>query len=231
MMFSARQMRLFAAVGVVALALTHDAWSQGPSYQLVEGFFKLPAGRKIGSTAGITSDRDGRSIWVFDRCGDQYCAGAPDVAPIQKFDASGRLLVAFGSGMINYPHGLHIDADGNVWVTDNRGTPARDGRPGKGHVVWKFAPDGKVLMTLGKPGVAGNANDTFNAPSDVITNANGDIFVADGHGEMTNARIVKFDKTGKFIKAWGTAGSGQGQFNEPHGLAMNSQAAVRRRPG
>ena len=164
-------------------------------------------------------------MWIFDRCGGNDCTNSK-IAPIQKFDASGRLLVAFGSGMINYPHGLHVDADGNVWATDNRGTPARDGRPGKGHVVWKFAPDGRVLMTLGKPGVAGNANDTFNAPSDVITNANGDIFVADGHGDMTNARIVKFDKTGKFIKAWGTPGSGQGQFNEPHGLAMDSQGRL-----
>jgi hypothetical protein len=67
------------------------------SYQLVEGFFKLPAGRKIGSTAGITVDRDGKSIWTFDRCGDQYCVGS-DLAPIQKFDASGKLVTSFGAG-------------------------------------------------------------------------------------------------------------------------------------
>jgi sugar lactone lactonase YvrE len=212
-----------------ALALAQSAPGNSNTapnpYKPQEPWAKTAMGRNFGSTIGINVDKDGSSMWIYDRCGGNDCTNSK-IAPIQKFDASGRLLVAFGAGMINYPHGIHIDADGNVWVTDNRGTPARNGQPGKGHTVWKFAPDGRVLMTLGKPGVAGNANDTFNAPSDVITNANGDIFVADGHGEMTNARIVKFDKTGKFIKAWGTAGSGQGQFNEPHGLAMDSQGRL-----
>src|SRR5262245_64440470 len=97
--------------------------------------------------------------------------------------------------MINWPHGLFADRDGNVWVTDGRGGN------GKGHTVIKFSSDGKVLMTLGKPGVAGDGPGTFNGPSDVLVAPNGDIFVADGHGEKTNARIVKFSKDGKFIKA------------------------------
>jgi sugar lactone lactonase YvrE len=130
------------------------------------------------------------------------------------------LVTSFGAGMINWPHGLFADRDGNVWVTDGRGGN------GKGHTVIKFSSDGKVLMTLGKPGVAGDGPDTFNGPSDVLVAPNGDIFVADGHGEKTNARIVKFSKDGKFIKAWGKAGMGQGEFDVPHALAMDSSGRL-----
>jgi sugar lactone lactonase YvrE len=90
----------------------------------------------------------------------------------------------------------------------------------------KFSPQGRLLMTLGTPGVTGVDGSHFNAPSDVLIAPNGDIFVADGHGEKTNARIVKFDKTGKFIKAWGKEGKGQSEFDEPHGLAMDSQGRL-----
>jgi sugar lactone lactonase YvrE len=137
-----------------------------------------------------------------------------------KFDPSGKLVTSFGAGMFNFPHGLFIDTDGNVWVTDGRG------EGGKGHTVIKFSPDGKVLMTLGKPGVAGDGPDTFNSPSDVVVAPNGDIFVADGHGEKTNARIVKLSKDGKFIKAWGRAGSAPGEFDTPHGIALDSAGRV-----
>jgi sugar lactone lactonase YvrE len=92
--------------------------------------------------------------------------------------------------------------------------------------VWKFSPDGKVLLTLGQAGVPGDGPNQFNQPSDVITNANGDIFVADGHGATSNARIVKFDKTGKFIKTWGKAGSGPGEINIPHSLAFDSRGRL-----
>jgi hypothetical protein len=102
-------------------------------------------------------------------------------------------------------------------VTDNAG------KDGKGHQVFKFSPDGKVLMTLGKVGVAGSGPDEFNAPSAVLVAPNGDIFVADGHGGNTNARIVKFDKTGKIIKTWGKKGNGPGEFDVPHTLAMDSR--------
>ena len=207
------------------LAQANNSNTAPNPYKPQEQWAKTAMGRNFGSTIGINVDKDGSSMWIYDRCGGNDCTNSK-IAPIQKFNAQGQLQIAFGSGMINYPHGLYVDREGNVWVTDNRGTPARDGRPGKGHTVWKFAPDGRVLMTLGTPGVPGATPTTFNAPSDVILNANGDIFVADGHGEMTNARIVKFDKAGKFIKAWGSAGSGQGQFNEPHGLAMDSQGRL-----
>src|SRR5207237_5597202 len=135
-------------------------------------------------------------IWVYDRCGLAECVSSK-LDPIQKFDGSGKFLLGFGGGMFNHPHGMSVDREGNIWVT------ADHGGNGKGHQVFKFSPEGKVLMTLGKAGVAGNGPDTFNAPTDVIVAGNGDIFISDGHGGDTNARIVKFSKDGKFLTAWG----------------------------
>jgi len=122
--------------------------------------------------------------------------------------------------MLLFPHGIHVDKEGNVWVTDARGAE------GKGHQVFKFSPVGKVLLTLGKAGVSGEGPDIFNQPSDVVVAANGDIFVADGHDRNTNARIVKFSKDGKFIKAWGKRGSAPGEFDTPHALAMDSRGRL-----
>jgi sugar lactone lactonase YvrE len=189
-------------------------------YRMLDSWIQLPEGRKLGAPIGVEIDRsDGRTLWVFERCGANTCVGS-DLAPIMKFDAAGKMVTNFGAGLINWPHGFYVDHDGNVWVTDGRA----DG--GKGHDVIKFAPDGKVLMTLGKPGVAGDGPDMFNTPSDVITAANGDIFVADGHGIMsgqpTNDRIVKLSKDDKFIKAWGKHGTGPGEFDVPHSLAFDS---------
>jgi len=189
-------------------------------YRMLESWAQLPEGRHWGAPIGVEVDqRDGKSIWVFDRCGENSCTGS-SVAPIMKFDPSGKLVANFGAGMFNFPHGLFVDREGNVWVTDGRA------EGGKGHTVIKFAPDGRVLMTLGKPGVAGDGPDSFNSPSDVVVAPNGDIFVADGHGEKTNDRIVKLSKDGKFIKAWGKHGSGPGEFDVPHTIALDSAGRV-----
>ncbi len=208
-----------AAVGSMALSAgrvqADDPNSAPNPYHVVENWAKLPEGRAWGQAIGIDVDRDGTSLWVYDRCGGKTCEGSK-IAPIQKFDASGRLVVSFGSGLINWPHGLGVDGDGNVWVTDGRA--GND----KGETAIKFSPDGRVLMTLGKAGVAGDAPGMLNGPSDILVAPNGDIFVADGHGEKTNDRIAKFSSDGKFIKAWGHHGSGPGEFNVPHGLAMDS---------
>jgi sugar lactone lactonase YvrE len=122
--------------------------------------------------------------------------------------------------MLVFPHGFHIDKDGNVWVTDAQGTER------KGHQVLEFSPDGKLLMTLGKAGIAGNDPETFNQPSDVVVAANGDIFVADGHDRTSNARIVKFSKSGRFLKTWGRRGSAPGEFDTPHAIAIDSRGRV-----
>jgi sugar lactone lactonase YvrE len=184
-------------------------------YQTIDNWAQLPPGRVWGMAIGLDIDIDGKSVWVFDRCGAKTCTGST-VAPIQKFDASGKQLTSFGAGMFNFPHGLFVDRDGSIWVTDGKG------EGGKGHTAIKFSQDGKVLMTLGTPGVAGTDATHFNAPSDVLVAPNGDIFIADGHGGDTNARIVKFSKDGKFITAWGHKGTGPGEFQTPHGLAMDS---------
>ena len=205
----------------VAVAAQSDPNSAPDPYRVEDGWAKHGMGRNFGSTIGLAMDKDGKSIWVFDRCGGNTCENS-NIDPITKYDASGKVMTTFGAKMFNFPHGLFVDADDNLWVTDGRGTPPKDGKPGKGQTVMKLSPEGKVLMTLGTPGVTGTDATHFNAPSDVLVAPNGDIFVADGHGGDTNGRIVKFDKSGKFIKAWGKPGTAPGEFDQPHGLAMDS---------
>jgi sugar lactone lactonase YvrE len=211
---ASRFLPMIAISGVVA-------WSQASlpnPYRTVENWAKLPDGRTWGSTSAVDVDRDG-NVWVAERCGANTCAGS-SLPPILEFDSSGKLLKSFGGGMLLFPHGIYVDREGNVWVTDGQG------KDGKGHQVFKFSPDGKVLMTLGKAGVAGDGPDTFNQPSDVIVAANGDIFVADGHGGNTNARVVKFSKDGKFVKTWGKKGTAPGEFDTPHALAFDSKGRL-----
>jgi streptogramin lyase len=199
---------------------TYAQASQPPNpYRTVENWAKLPDGRKWGQTISVDVDRDGKSIWVFERCGGTTCDGS-NLAPILKFDAAGNLVKSFGAGMFIFPHGLFVDREGNVWATDVRG------KDGKGHEVFKFSPDGKVLLTLGAPGITGEDPGFFNSPSDVLVAPNGDIFVADGHGGDSNARIVKFAKDGTLLMTWGKKGSGPGEFNVPHTLAMDSQGRL-----
>ena len=218
-------------------------------YQTVEGFFKMPEGRTWGSTSAVEVSPDGKFIWVAERCGANTCwdaaagkTSASDV--VLKFDpASGKLLGSFGAGMFVFPHGIHVDRQGNVWVTDgNDNMPRR--RPGQpadaplpaapakviGHQVYKFSPDGKLLLTLGKPGgnQPGQPADpaSFFQPNDVITYPNGDILVAEGHGGA-NARLVKFDSSGKFLMEFGKRGPGlEGEFDQPHGLAFDSKGRL-----
>ena len=185
---------------------------------------QLPEGRKWGSTASITTAPDGK-LWVVDRCGvsgagGTTCAGAnAGVNPIFQFDTSGTLLKTFGAGMFVSPHKLSVDKEGNLWLADNGG-----------HQVFKLNQDGKVLLTLGKKGVAGPGLDEFDAPTDVAIAPNGDIFVGDGHtggGTATgNARIMKFNKDGKFIKTWGKKGMGAGEFDVVHTLAFDSRGRL-----
>ncbi len=226
-------------------------------YNTVTDYFKLPAGRTWGSTSAVDIDKDGKSIWVGERCGANSCLDAAtgqikNVDTILKFDDKGNLVKSFGAGMLIFPHGIHVDRDGNVWVTDgqdNAPRPARAGGPGaapaggpsvapqppranaaatKGHQVFKFSPDGKLLLTLGKPG-GGNDPEYFFQPNDVITSPDGNfIFVSEGHASVpgTTARVLKFDKAGKFIKAFGKWGNGNGEFDQPHALAFDSKGLL-----
>jgi len=205
-------------VVAVVIACAGLGRAQDNPYRLVEDWAKLTEGRPWGSTAAVdvgTNDH----IWVAERCGANSCVDST-LAPILEFDPSGKLLRSFGAGLFVFPHGIAVDKEGNVWVTDGQG------KNSKGHQVFKFSRDGQILMTLGKAGVAGDEADEFNQPSDVIVAANGDIFVADGHGGNSNARIVKFSKDGKFIKAWGKKGIAPGEFDTPHGLAFDSKGRL-----
>jgi sugar lactone lactonase YvrE len=193
------------------------------SYRAIPNWAKLPGGRAWGATAGVAVAPNG-NIWAVERCGMQHGCGDSKLDSIYEFDQSGSPLRKFGGGLIAGPHGLFIDPDGNVWVTDQG--ISEDHK--RGVQVIKFSPDGKVLMRLGKAGVAGEGPDVFASPINAIVAANGDIFVADGHDgcQCPNRRIVKFTKDGKFIKAWGKQGSGIDQFGGLHGLAMDSQGRL-----
>jgi sugar lactone lactonase YvrE len=211
---------LMAMVGNRLYAQAADPNAAPNPYRMEENWAKLPDDRKWGEAIAVEVDHsDGKSIWVFDRCGSKECTTSM-IPPIQKFDSSGKFVRAFGAGLFAVPHGLYVDRDGNVWASD------QIARNGKGADVIKFSPDGRVLMTLGKPGVPGNDADHLDGVSDVVVGANGDIFVADGHGTGTNDRIVKFSKDGKFIKAWGKHGKGPGELDVPHGIAMDSAGRV-----
>ena len=214
-------------VAATAVALTTVAYAETTDkpainlpnpYSAGVKFGQMPEGRKWGGVIAVAPDRDGKSIWAFERCGGN-CLDS-DLPAVLEFDPAGKLIKSFGAGMFMFPHGIAVDKEGNVYVAD------ADGKNGKGHTVVKFSPEGKVLMTLGKAGMPGDAPGFFNRPSAVAVAPNGDIFVADGHGGASNARIVKFDANGKFIKTWGKKGTGPGEFDEPHGIALDSSGRV-----
>ncbi|HMA75278.1 MAG TPA: peptidyl-alpha-hydroxyglycine alpha-amidating lyase family protein [Xanthobacteraceae bacterium] len=223
--------RLTLMIGVAAgaLMMVWGNWghAQGTDpnaapnpYKLQENWAQLTDGRKFGQAIKVQVDHsDGKSIWVFDRCASNDCSNSM-IPPIQKFDPGGKFVRAFAGGMFNFPHGFYVDGEGNVWASDERG------KNGKGAVLVKFSPQGQVLMTLGKPGMPGNGSAFLDGPSGVVVAPNGDIYVADGHGGTTNDRIVKFAKDGKFITAWGKHGKAAGEFDTPHGIALDSAGRV-----
>jgi DNA-binding beta-propeller fold protein YncE len=201
-------------------------------YRAVAEWAKLPGGRTMGAVGDLQIDPDGRHLWVIVRCTatepERFGSECLDstVDPILQFDLQGNLVKSFGGGMFVWPHGLDVDRDGNVWVTD--AVSAARTPPGKrGHQVVKFSPDGKVLLTLGTPGVAGSGPDHLNSPSDVAVAPNGDIFVADGHAfDSGNNRVVKFSPQGKFLKEWGRTGYAPGEFRMPHSIALDLDGRV-----
>jgi len=202
-------------------------------YRIAEGWAQLPNGRPMGAVGKVAIDPDGRRIWAVVRCerledparfGDECRDSKAD--PIVQFSPEGKVLKSFGGGLFIWPHGLDVDKDGNVWVTDavaaNR-TPKGDMR---GQVVVKFSPDGKVLMTLGTKGEPGSDLKHFNSPSDVAVAANGDIFVADGHADNGNNRVMRFSKDGTFVKTWGKGGWAPGEFHAMHAIAIDSRGRI-----
>ena len=203
-------------------------------YTSVDEWVDLPDGRTWGSTAGADIDPDGVHVWAIDRCGSNSCAGS-DVDPILKIDPQGNVVATLGGGTMLFPHGLHVDRDGNVWVTDAQGpNPDNPATAGMGHVVLKFSPEGELLMTLGRPGSAGDGRGPLlNTPCDVVTDSEGNIYIGDGHQGQgldsppeTVARIVKFDRDGNFIASWGRLGSGPGEMRTPHAVDIDSMGRL-----
>lgn len=215
---------LYFTAALLLVSVPAAAQNDAPNpYKTVENWAKLPDGRTWGATSAVYPANDGKHIWVAERCGANLCVGS-NVDPVLLFDEDGNVVKSFGAGMITWPHGITVDADDNVWIADAVGyAPVPDG---VGHTVMKFSPDGELLMTLGKKGVAGSGQDTFTKPSDILVAPNGDIFVADGHDAEGNNRIVKFDKNGKYLMEWGSLGGDNGEFRDPHALAMDSQGRV-----
>jgi DNA-binding beta-propeller fold protein YncE len=222
---------LACVVGLSALAYTQSDTSlslPNPYSHPIRQFAKHTDGRPWGSTVGLSFGPKGE-FWLTDRCGANSCEGSNVPTVFQIDQATGNELKAFGEGLFVQPHGLFVDRDGNIWVTDAQGS--KDGT--KGHQVIKFSPDGKVLMRLGQAGKAGGGPDLLTEPASVTVAPNGDVFVGDGHlGQnpdatpATPSRIVKFSKDGKFIKDWGKWGAAPGEFKDPHALIIDSRGRL-----
>jgi DNA-binding beta-propeller fold protein YncE len=201
-------------------------------YRNVDGWAHFADGRQIGAVGDVDIDPDGEHVWAILRCdagGDRFgyeCLDS-DLDVVVKFAPNGRAVTRFGGGQFIWPHGIEVDLDGNVWVTDAAAAARTANDPQRrGHQVVKFSPEGRVLLTLGTPGVAGDDERHFNAPSDVVVAPNGDIFVADGHADDTNNRVVKFRADGTFVKAWGRTGYAPGEFRTLHAIAIDARGRV-----
>lgn len=232
-------LRLVAAlsVGVATVASAQSSATMAPTndlpnpYRTVEGWAKMPDGRTWGSTSAVAVARDGKHVWVAERCGANNCATS-NLDPVLLFDASGALVRSFGAGLIQSPHGIHVDRDDNVWIVDcsctlGRGAQPPAGPTPKGHQVFKFSPDGTLLLTLGAPG-GSKGSGHFWQPNAITTAPNGDIYVAEGHSssDTANARVLKFSKDGTFLMSWGKRGTGPTDMDQPHALAMDSRGRL-----
>ncbi len=218
-----------------------------PAPKVTRNWGQLPAGRTWGTSAGLDIDPKDGHVWGYERCGAGAAGGAGGggvscdtnlVDPVFKFDRhTGAVLANFGKGVMVTPHGIHLDAQGNVWIADFAGN--KEGT--KGHQVHKFNPKGEKLLSLGLAGKPGNADGQFNQPNDVAVAPDGSIFVSDGHdgqGMTTNqaiaeglkrgatGRISKFTPDGKFIKSWGTIGVRHGEFRTPHALMFDAKGRL-----
>lgn len=183
--------------------------------QVVHGWPELPPGEIVGQASGVGVDSRG-NVLVFHRAGREWTEPFP-TEPIVRptvwvFDKTGRFLRSWGAGMFLMPHGLTVDRDDNVWLTD----------VGL-HQVLKFSPEGRLLLKLGEARTPGADSNHFNLPTDVAVLKDGSFLVSDGYA---NTRVVKFAADGTFLMTWGTAGAGPGQFNLPHGIAVDASGRV-----
>ena len=182
-------------------------------YQVVQGWDRLPAGWSYVEAAAVATDSRDR-VYVFNR-GEH---------PVIVYDREGKFLGSWGEGVFTNAHGATVGSDDSVYLTDNYD-----------HTVRKFTPEGKLLLTIGTkdtPSDTGYSEESptvkrgagpFNRQTNVAIAPNGDIYVADGY---RNARVHRFGASGKLLASWGEPGSGPGQFNLPHGIAVDRQSRV-----
>jgi sugar lactone lactonase YvrE len=216
----------FTALVVTALLTGTAAFGQKPSnpallipenaplldYVAVANPLTFPEGVTMGPSSDVTFDSKGH-LWVLNR----------GMVPLMEFDENGKYIRGFGEGMFTRTHGIRFDKDGNIWVTDVGA-----------HIVVKMTPQGETLLTLGTKGKAGEWNEAagtrlFNEPNDIVFAPNGDFFVTQGHSPgpgKGDPRVLKFDKTGKFIKTWGGKGTEPGKFEVAHGIAMDAKGML-----
>ena len=220
------------AASLLVLSRGLEAQAAYNPYHEMEGWDKLPGMMEFGPLTGAFPDPDGRHMWLLGRCGTNNCADS-DRDPILKFDLEGNLVDSFGAGLFAFTHGFFLDHEGYFWVTegapdgDNRAEPGY--RRGLGHQVHKVDQRGNIVMSLGEAGVHGCDATHFNGPADVLVARNGDIWVVDGHRGGNN-RLVKFSASGRFLlERGGCVGDESkeaGQFDDPHGIAMDSQGRI-----
>jgi DNA-binding beta-propeller fold protein YncE len=195
---------ILTLAGTVALA-TRSADAPGKAglaeYRVVAGWPKLPADSKLGGVSAVATDSS-ENVYVFHRA----------KKPIMVFDRDGKYLRSWGDELVKTAHGLRVDRENNVWITDIGS-----------HLVRKFSGEGKLLLTLGKKDQPGDKPDQFNKPTDVAVTSAGDFYVSDGYG---NSRVVKFSKEGKYLKEWGKKGTGPGEFNLPHAVCVDGAGKV-----
>ena len=188
-------------------------------YELVEGWPNLPQGYNLGQVTGIDVDTS-QNVLLIHRAWRRWKI-LNEVFPDTPISAntvleldrkSGKLLNSWGAGLFIMPHGLKVDKENNVWITD----------VGLQQVL-KFSHDGKLLMKLGEARIAGNDSLHFNYPTDVAFATDGSFYVSDGY---RNSRVIKFSKEGKFLFEWGKKGNEEGEFNTPHGIDIDSHGNV-----
>ena len=200
-------------------------------YMVHRNWGVLPAGREWGRVSGVYVDPEGATIWAFERCGGDNCIESDDPT-VLRFSPDGTLLTSFGADMFVRPHGMYVDGDGNVWVSDGRTAreaelEANPDAARKGSYVVKFSPEGEVLMVLGTPGVRADPPEALSSPNDVIVAPSGEILVAEGHSYSDGpTRISRFAADGSYLGSFGSFGDGPGQFIIPHGMAFDSQGRL-----
>lgn len=193
--------RLILMLGLLAASLPGLYAAEQIDLQPQPDFLQLPAGLKLAQCSGVALNSKGE-VYLFHR-GQQ---------PILRFDSQGKFLKSWGDDVIGKAHGLRVDKDDNVWVTDIAK-----------HVVIKYSPEGKQLLLLGKSGMAGDSEDQFNMPTDVAFGPKDELYISDGYG---NSRVCKYTASGKFVKTWGHKGPGPGEFNTPHQVRVDGEGRV-----